>query len=339
MMAGMAHDLGLVCLIAPPFRNIKGDPITVPPSGYGGIQWSVAGVIDGLLSLGLRCVLLGAPGSPPQAGLDVVNAFTPEEICAWIVANRPRVVCDFANFSGFDQVLPAEIPYCTTWQRTGAPPARRNPIYVSYAQRRAAGGGDAPVIRLPANPARYRMVARPDGYLLFLGRVSPWKGTYEAAVFAAAAGLELVVAGPTWDAEYRQRIQREFGANVTFSGEVSGQQRRDLLTHARALVAMSQAVAGPWGVEWCEPGAAVVAEAAMSGTPVIGSDNGCLAEIVPEVGAIVTDVGSVDTAATFAGLPGRAAVRERAIELWHHAVIAREYARVLERVVAGDSWS
>jgi glycosyltransferase involved in cell wall biosynthesis len=195
------------------------------------------------------------------------------------------------------------------------------------------------MIRLPANPAHYRMVAQSDDYLLFLGRVSPWKGTYEAAMFAAAAGLELVIAGPTWDVEYRRRIEREFGGNVTFNGEVSGQRRRDLLTHARALLAMSQPVEGPWGARWSEPGAAVVAEAAMSGTPVIGSDNGCLAEIVPEVGAIVADVRSVNAVDILTGLPASAAVRNRAVELWHHEVIAREYARVFERVEAGDSWT
>jgi glycosyltransferase involved in cell wall biosynthesis len=339
MMSEMARDLGPICLIAPPFRDPEGDPITVPPKGYGGIQWSLAGVIDGLLSLGLCCVLLGAPGSEPRDGLEVVDAFTREEICGWVAANRPALVSDFANFSGLDSALPPEVRYCTTWQLTGAPPARRNPIYVSYAQRRAAGGGDAPVIRLPANPARYRMVARPHDYLLFLGRVSPWKGTYEAATFAAAAGLDLVIAGPTWDAEYRRRIERDFGARVTFSGEVFGRRRQDLLTHAQALVAMSQPVAGPWGTEWCEPGAAVVAEAAMSGTPVIGSNNGCLAEIVPEVGAVVTDAGSVDAAGTLSGLPARAAVRDRAVELWHHEVIGGQYVRVFERVMAGDSWS
>jgi glycosyltransferase involved in cell wall biosynthesis len=336
-----SREISWVCLVTPPFRDADQRPIQVPPQGYGGIQWSLAGLIDGLLSFGVPCALLGAPGSSWDSELvEVADAFERDEICDWIARRRPPVVSDFANFSGLDSALPADVPYCTTWQLTGTPAAKRNPIYVSYAQRAAGGGGEAPVIRLPADPRRYEFDAGDDGYLLFLGRVSPWKGAYEAALLGQLAELPVVIAGPTWEPAYRATIERAFGDGVRFAGEVHGSERRRLLARAKAVVALSQPVQGPWGERWIEPGAAVVAEAAMSGTPVIGSDNGCLAEIVPEVGVTVPggDPRTVDVSRLIASLPSPASVRDRAIALWRPEAIAQQYLDVYQRVGTGHRW-
>ena len=329
-----------MCLIAPPFRAADGEPIAVPPRGYGGIQWALAQLIDGLVAKGVPCTVLGAPAVGwPEELVESPGLLDEDEICGWVSRHQPPVVVDFANFSGLDERLPDEVPYCSTWQLTGPAPAR-NPIYVSFAQRRAAGGGDAPVIRLPVNPDRYEFFDGDEGYLLFLGRISAWKGAYEAALLAHLAGMPLVVAGPAWEPDYLATIESDFGGVVEFAGEVAGSERTRLLGRARALVALSQSVAGPWGTRWCEPGAAVVAEAAVSGTPVVGSDNGCLPEIVPEVGAVLEggDPRAVDVPALLGGLPPPTGVHRRAIDLWHHEAIAAEYLEVFARLVAGERW-
>lgn len=335
------HTVPDVCLIAPPFRDGSGQPITVPPRGYGGIQWSMVHLIDGLLAAGVECTLLGAPGSPwAHEQLRVVNIDDPRGIVAWIVRHRPTAVADFANFSALDVSLPRWVPYTTTWQLTGRPPGGRNPIFVSYSQRRAADDDSSPVIRLAGNPDRFRFSAENDGYLLFLGRVAPWKGAREAARLAAATGLQLVVAGPVFEPDYRDALISSYGAHVVEVGEVHGDERLNLLARARAIVVLSQDVDGPWGARWVEPGSAVVAEAALSGTPVIGSDNGCLAEIVPYVGAVIPggDPTRVDVQRLLERLPRPEQVRRTAIDMWGHHRIAAEHLDVLGRAAHGERW-
>jgi hypothetical protein len=85
----------------------------------------------------------------------------------------------------------------------------------------------------------------------------------------------------------------------------------------------------------------VVSEAAASGTPVIGTPNGCLAEIVPLVGTVVPE-GSSFTAAqakeVVAGLPAPAEVRAEALAHWGHVEIARQAVQLYEQVRAGFTW-
>lgn len=329
-----------VCLIAPPFETARGW-VRVPPDGYGGIQWSMANLMDGLLALGFRLTLLGAPGSTwPADQVDVPPVAEAEEIAGWLADNRPPLVHDFANFSDLHDDLPPGTAYCRTWQLTSVPPGRANTVYVSRAQLRSMGVPEAPVIPLPVNPSRFRFCPDKDDYLLFLGRISAWKGTYEAAALAAHLGTRLVVAGPSWEPDYKQRIVTDFGGVVAFAGEVAGQARAQLIERARAIAVLSQPVDGPWGQTWCEPGSAVVAEAAACGTPVIATDNGCLPSLIPGIGVLVP-TGSrftrLDTH-TVERLPEPTQVRAVAVERWGHIGVASRYLAVYRDCLAGRRW-
>lgn len=110
---------------------------------------------------------------------------------------------------------------------------------------------------------------------------------HEAAAFATAAGLPLRVAGPAWEKGYFDALVTDFPHTVEYVGEVGGRERARLIACAQALLVLSHPVPGPFGDVWSEPGSTVVAEAAVSGTPVIASDNGCLPEIVPGVGVVL----------------------------------------------------
>jgi hypothetical protein len=50
-----------IALIAPPWY-------TIPPSGYGGIEWVVALLADGLTDRGHEVTVFAAPGSDTRAG-------------------------------------------------------------------------------------------------------------------------------------------------------------------------------------------------------------------------------------------------------------------------------
>jgi glycosyltransferase involved in cell wall biosynthesis len=85
----------------------------------------------------------------------------------------------------------------------------------------------------------------------------------------------------------------------------------------------------------------VVGEAAVSGTPVISSDNGCLPEIVPLVGTVIpegTALAPARARRVLEGLPRPAEVREAALAAWHYRTIAEQYEELYERVETGSWW-
>jgi glycosyltransferase involved in cell wall biosynthesis len=317
--------------------------ITVPPQGYGGIQWVVAHLVEGLLDLGHRVLLLGAPGSISRKGLEVVDeAGTPAEIRNWLIANTNSfdLVHDNSNGEVFDQQYGATAPYLATYHLTGTPTMPTNVVYLSRAQRSAAGIAMAPVIPIPVATSQYQTVHEKENYLLFLGRVSPWKGVLEASEFARTVGLRLRIAGPTWDEDYRRQVEAVYPSGIEWMGEVGGSDRLRLLARARAVLVLSQSVPGPWGHLWVEPGATVVSEAAASGTPVVASRNGCLPELVPGVGVILEERGwdAEECRSAIVSLPSSAAVRAVAKARWSHTKVAQEYVDLYRRTIGGERW-
>ncbi len=336
---GNAPGFGLrVALVNPPYRAPQYGPdawIHVPPQGYGGIQWAVAMLADGLLELGCEVTILGAPGSTIwRSRLHFPDAGDFESVQSWIQANEVDIVHDHSNGVAVD-LEGRDAPLMSTHHLTGAPKAAANVVFLSTSQSQAAGKRNAPIVRLPVNLDRFQPMPKGD-YLLFLGRISPWKGAFEAAAFAASVNRRLVLAGPAWEREYFDKIVATYGDFVSWHGEVGGDERRRLLAEAHAVLVLSQPVDGPWGGKWLEPGAMVVAEAAASGTPVVATANGCLAEIVPHVGVIVeTGVICADAArAALEALPSSETVR-RAASDWNHVTIANQYLDLYQHRVVG----
>ncbi len=133
-------------------------------------------------------------------------------------------------------------------------------------------------LRLAPNPVDTRFFA-PSGHardidVLFVGRLSHEKGV--DLLLRALAELprdsRIVIAG---DGPLRRELEAQAaaaGARVEFTGWVERDALRDL--YARAAVQVVPSRSEPQGV--------VVLEALASGTPVIGSDVGGIAEMVSE---------------------------------------------------------
>lgn len=340
----MSSSLRIV-VINPPFPSPTrpGRWITVPPEGYGGIQWVVAHLLDGLLALGHEVCLLGAPDTRSfHPCLSIIPAATQADIREWVGRASVDVVHDHTNgITGPEDIKPG-VAYLSTHHLTGQPKHPDNCVYLSAAQREDAGATKvAPVVRIPVNVSRYEVAETKSDFLLFLGRVSAHKGVLEAAAFARAAGLPVVVAGPSWEPAYREQVEAAGGASVRFLGEVGGRQRLELLAKATAVLALSQPKEGPWGGTWCEPGATVVSEAAASGTPVIATPNGCLAEIVPPVGHLVplgTDFDPATVRELLKSARPPTMLRSEADARWGHLKIASEYEELYRSVISGVRW-
>lgn len=167
------------------------------------------------------------------------------------------------------------------------------------------------------------------GYLLFLGRIHPHKGTAAAIEVARRAGLPLVIAGIVQDADYyRTQVEPHVdGAAVSYVGPVGPAERDRLLGGAVALLHL---------IEFDEPFGLSVAESLVTGTPVIAYGRGSMPELVrPGVsGFLVSDTAGAVAAVRAAASVDRAACRADAIARFSADTMVDAYERLFERVVA-----
>lgn len=336
-----------IALIAPPILKSQTDLtsyLSVPPVGYGGVENVMYALINGLIHHGMEVVLLGAPGSRSIEKVRVIrNARTPHEIRLWLLNNRDSYDVIHDHSCGivfnFSHVPDHSVPYVATHHQTGETPYPRNTIYLSFAQKRQAGGNpQSPVIRIPVILDDYIFKEKKDDYYLFLGRISEWKGALEAVRLCKRMNARLIMAGPAWEKNYFDKVKAEAGDKFEYIGEVAGLKRLDLISKAKALMVISRPTPSPWGGLWCEPGSTIVSEAAASGTPVIASSNGCLQEIVfPETGIILTEreIEEIDTDRFSKSLFRPESIRDRARTEWDYREIAKLYIEAYGRARNG----
>ena len=282
-------------LLAPPW-------VPIPPPAYGGIEQVVAALATGLVDRGHEVVLVAAPGSE----IDGVELFSP-------LAALPNVIGEAASdwrhaLAGIDALADVDVVidhsgplgalltsqlaapglHVTHGPLDGIPTeiyagiARHSRtlrlIAISNAQRAMAPG--LPFAGVCHNGLAIESVpfrAKPDGYLAFLGRMSPEKGPKEAIEIARRAGLPLLIGAKCREASEREyfdeHVAPAIGPDVVWLGELNAAEKYDLLAGARALV---------FPIAWPEPFGMVMIEAMACGTPVLATRHGAVPEVVAD---------------------------------------------------------
>lgn len=115
----------------------------------------------------------------------------------------------------------------------------------------------------------FEFSADKDDYFLFLGRVGPGKGVHIALQIVEEVGGRLVVAGSGGLDGKQTRTDRPLSEYVELVGVVGPEQRKRLLSRAKATLVPSM---------FLEPFCGVQIESMLSGTPVITTDWGAFAE-------------------------------------------------------------
>jgi glycosyltransferase involved in cell wall biosynthesis len=176
--------------------------------------------------------------------------------------------------------------------------------------------------------SRFTPGAGEGGYLLFLGRIHPDKGTAEAIEVAHLAGLPLVIAGVVHDADYHRRFVEPHidGVDVSYLGPVGPGERDRLLGGASALLHL---------INFDEPFGLAVVEALATGTPVIARPRGSMSELVRPglTGFLVDDVGSAVEAVHSIDSIDRAACRADAVARFSSARMVDDYERLFASIV------
>ena len=143
-------------------------------------------------------------------------------------------------------------------------------------------------------------------------------------------GFDLVVAGGARDRAIGDRVARlchESGAR--YVGDVRGERKAELLSGARALLCPTRINEG-FGL--------VMAEALMSGTPVISSDRGACPELIsPDVGFVCPDRPAYAAAIAAASSISPVACRAKALSEFHYRRMTDDYVREYERELGGTA--
>ena len=181
------------------------------------------------------------------------------------------------------------------------------------------------------DPADFIYSETKDSHFLFVvsGVVSKAKirkGLDVAFWIAKQTGIKLVVAGGTGkpvDIAEFDDVCQENGAE--FIGRIHGEFKAETFTAAKALLfptQMNEAFGLP------------VAEALMSGTPVIASNNGAMTELLDPLGGFVcADESDYLNAAANIGRIKPADCRRLALERFHYLDMARNYVKEYQREI------
>jgi len=286
-----------IAMLAPPW-------ISVPSSGYGGVESVVSTLTEALVQRGNDVTLFCAPGSASSARVvTLLDEAHPDEIerslyevdhvaRAFAAIDRVLgegrfdVVHDHCGFTALGMADRLSTPLVHTLHGQFTPAtaafysqhqAKATLVAISRAQRASAPEAlrGVEVIPNPIELQNWPMQVRKQDYVLWIGRMSEEKGPHRAIAAARAAGVPLVLAGVIqpgqqdfFDREIAPHID---GEKVRFLGEVGGSLKRETFAGARALL---------MPISWQEPFGMVMVEALACGTPVIAFPAGAASELV-----------------------------------------------------------
>lgn len=290
---------------------------SVPPKLYGGTERVVSYLTEELVRMGHEVTLFASGDSETSARLvpGCARALWRDPGCKETLPQHVKLMeLVFADVSRFDLIhfhcdyvhLPLlrrlPCPSLTTLHgRVDIPEVRT--LFEEYADIPLASISDSQ--RRPVPSANWQGTVhhglprdlhpfseKSEGYLAFLGRISPEKRLDRAIEIARRTGRRLKVAAKLYAEEddyYREMIEpllmqsRDF---IEFIGEVGGREKDEFLGKADALL---------FPIDWPEPFGLVMIEALACGTPVIAWREGSVPEVI-EDGVTGYIVGSIDEA-------------------------------------------
>lgn len=330
---------------------------SVPPKLYGGTERIVSYITEELVAMGHEVTLFASGDSETSAKLEAIcpqalrlntgifNRDAPlimQQERALGVSGNFDIVHSHLDFLGFPVARRNAVPMVTTLHgRLDLP--ELEPVFrefiemplvsISASQRRPLPWANwAGTIHhgLPRNLYSYH--PKSEGYLAFLGRISPEKRPDQAIEIAKRSGISLKMAAKVDPAD---RVYYEAAVEpllnhplIEFVGEISDAEKNDFVGNAMALVC-------PY--DWPEPFGLVLIEALACGTPVLAYRRGSIPEIIDHgvTGFVCETVDEMVEAVGQVPLLERRRCRASFDERFTADRMARDYVALYERILDG----
>jgi glycosyltransferase involved in cell wall biosynthesis len=329
----------------------------VPPRLYGGTERVVAHLTDALVELGHDVTLFASADAETKARLvpvrDQAIRLDPAPLKSDLAAHLSMLAevrkradqfdvihfhTDMIHFPFFDRYATKTVTtlhgrldlkdLAGVYQRWPQFPL----VSISDDQRRPLPFANwAATVQHGVAEALYGFSPKSQGYLAFLGRISPEKRPDRAIAIAKATGRRLKIAAKVDPADriyFEEQIEPLLDHPlIEFIGEIGGDRKSEFLGGADALL---------FPIDWPEPFGLVMIEAMACGTPVIAYDCGSVPEVIEDglTGFIVRD--DAAAVAAVARLPGldRGAVRRRFEQRFSATAMAARYVTLYRRLAA-----
>jgi glycosyltransferase involved in cell wall biosynthesis len=327
----------------------------VPPAMYGGTERIVHFLTEELVRQGHDVTLFASGDSQTSATLiapcshalrlypGTVDVLPPHFVMLEQVADRLAqfdIIHFHIDYLHFPLSRRLRFPHLTTLHgRLDIP--ELGPLYDVYSDEPVVSISDKQRCPLPqANwqgtvqhglpPNLYTLNQQPDGYLAFIGRISPEKRVDRAIEIARRVGLPLKIAAKV-DKNDREYFEQEIRPllqqpGIEFIGEIGEDQKNDFLGHARALL---------FPIDWEEPFGLVMIEAIACGTPVIAFRRGSVPEIIEHgvTGFIVDTADEAVEAARRIDTLSRVHIRRRFERRFTSMRMASDYVTIYRRLL------
>ena len=329
----------------------------VPPRLYGGTERVVAHLTDALVELGHDVTLFASADAVTKAKLVAVRdqaiRLDPAPLKSDLAAHLAQLAevrrradefdvihfhTDMIHFPFFDRNASRTVTtlhgrldlkdLAGVYQRWPQFPL----VSISDDQRRPLPFANwAATVQHGMAAEIYDFSSKSDGYLVFLGRISPEKRPDRAIAIAIATGRRLKLAAKV-DAADRTYFEDEIAhlldhPLIEFVGEIGDSEKSAFLGGADALL---------FPIDWPEPFGLVMIEAMACGTPVIAYACGSVPEVIEDglTGYIVQDDAEAVAAVHRLDVLDRAAIRRRFEQQFSATAMANRYLALYGRLAA-----
>jgi len=284
-----------VGMIAPPW-------FPLPPQRYGGIEFVVSLLTEGLVRHGHDVTLFASGDSTTRARLSFIFARAPfEQIEGGGNLEVVHSLDAYTHAREFDVIhdhdgLASRAMGALVHRLVGTPvvatlhgPAdahtqeilsslRHDLQFIAISEYQRRGFPDLRFVGTIPNAIDVEHMpfsAEKDDYFLFIGRMIADKGAHSAIEVARRLDTRLILAGKVNEGPERQyyseQVEPFLSDNVHYRGEVDHDTKVELYRRARCTL---------FPIQWPEPFGLVMIESLACGTPVIAMRHGSVPEVI-----------------------------------------------------------